>query len=76
MDFTKKVNPIHRFLAETHFGWAASKSDDELEGEPDHVDCFNYDKWSKLIHYFILMVFKVRHCVQSEDDGGEKNTTH
>ena len=76
MYFTKKVNPIHRFLAEAHFGRAAGKSDYELEGKPNHVYCLNDDKRSKLVHDFILMVFKVRHRVQREDYGGEENTTH
>ena len=73
---TKKVYPVHRFLAESHFWGTTGESYDELESEPNHVDGFYDDKGGELVHDFVFVILKIWHSVQSEDDGGEENTAH
>ena len=47
---------------------AAGGSDDELHGEPDHVDRLHDHEGGELPHDLVLVVHEVRHRVQGQDD--------
>ena len=70
----KQVDPVHGTLEEVGLARAGDQSHEELDCEVGHVDSLHDGKAGKLASYFVLVLLKVGHCVEGEDDGRDEDT--